>query len=338
MKEDKIFLAVTGHSLARAEKVNGEWTVSHSLEGEKINCIVQTQTDPSCVYIGTQSKGVLRSTDKGESWQQIGLKDIPVKSLAVDPSNPQTIYAGCKPVSLYVSNDGGENWHELEAMRNTSKFWWFSPADPPGMAPYVNSLAVSPTNPDVLLAGIEAGALMRSEDRGRTWSKHLRGSDRDCHSLKFHNEDGNWAYEGGGFGVSFSKDGGRTWKKPKAGLGPKYGWMVAADPERPDIWYLTASERPNVLKGQFHPMAHIDGQAHGDIYRMIGDGPWKQLSGGLPEPLDYMAFDLAVVPGETGKLYAGLANGEIWETDDYGESWDQLPINLGGIHHSMIVM
>ncbi|MDF1520745.1 MAG: hypothetical protein RQ728_08340 [Brevefilum sp.] len=41
MKEEKIFFAVTGQSLARAEKLNGEWTVSHSLEVEKINCIVQ---------------------------------------------------------------------------------------------------------------------------------------------------------------------------------------------------------------------------------------------------------------------------------------------------------
>ncbi|MDF1520743.1 MAG: hypothetical protein RQ728_08350 [Brevefilum sp.] len=202
----------------------------------------------------------------------------------------------------------------------------------------MNSLAVSPTNPEVLLAGIEVGAVMRSDDRGKTWSKHRRGSDRDCHSLKFHNEDGNWAYQGGGGGVSYSTDGGRSWKKPKAGLGLKYGWMVSADPERPDIWYLTASERPNLLKGQFHPLAHIDGQAQGHIYRKIGGGPWQQLSGGLPEPLDYMAFDLAVVPGKTGQLYAGLANGQIWQTDDYGENWDHLPIDFGGIHHSMIVM
>lgn len=337
-KEEKIFVAATGFSLARAEKVDGAWVVSHALEGVKINCIIKDPKNSKNIFIGTQNKGVLVSRDAGKNWKQSGLADIPVKSLAIDPTDSETIYAGCKPVSLYVSKDGGGTWEELPAIRETTKFWWFSPADPPGMAPYVNSLAVSPTNPDVIIAGIEVGAVMRSDDGGLTWSKHLRGSDRDCHSLKFHLSNGNWVYQGGGGGVSYSKDGGKKWQKPKSGLGPKYGWMVAADPERPEIWYLTASDRPNILKGQTHPLAHIDGQAQGHIYRKVGDDPWVQLSGGLPEPLDYMAFDLAVDPDRPGHLYAGLANGQVWASQDYGDQWEKLPFELVGVHDSMIVI
>ena len=44
-------------------------------------------------------------------------------------------------------------------------------------------------------------------------------------------------------------DGGVTWRQPRAGLGTKYGWMVAADALRPDVWYLSASGPPNPLKG-----------------------------------------------------------------------------------------
>jgi hypothetical protein len=339
MKNERVFLAATGRVLARAEKVRRQWVVTRPLEGVKINSMVRDPENPRTVYMGTQNDGVLISRDAGKSWQSRGLRGIPVKSLAVDPTDPLTLYAGCKPVSLYVSHDGAETWNELEAIRSTRKWWWFSPADPPGMTPYISDLGVSPTEPDVVLAGIEAGAVMRSEDRGRTWSKHLRGSDRDCHSLTFHHTDGDWVYEAGGMsGVAYSQNGGVDWRKPKEGIGPKYGWAVAADPERPEVWYLSAAEQGKLLKGEFTPPGHKDGQANAHLYRKIGDAPWEQLSGGLPEPLDYMAYGLAVLPEQPGHVYAGLGNGQVWFSEDYGDYWDLMPFNLGGVHNAMTVI
>ncbi len=224
------------------------------------------------IYLATQHQGVLKTFDAGKT-AKAGLT-IPIKALAMDPQDPQALYAGGKPVSLYVTHDGGDSWKELPALRKTRRWWWFSPADAPGITPYVNGLAVSPDIPRVILAGMETGAVLRSADGGLTWSKHLRGADRDCHSLKFHPTDGDWAYEGGGVhGVSFSQDGGRTWRKPIEGLGKKYGWMVVADPIRPEVWYLSASEQPKLLKAEFAPPAHQDGKARAHIYHKIDGTP-----------------------------------------------------------------
>lgn len=338
MARNHIFLAANGRSLMRAAKENGEWVVSKSLNDIKINSIEKSPVNPDEVYLGTQERGVMVSYDAGLSWQSVGLEDIPVKSMAIDPQDPRVLYAGGKPVSLYQSRDSGETWIELDALRATRRWWWFSPADPPGTTPYVSGLAVSPSDPKVILAGIEAGAVMRSEDGGQSWTKHLPGSDRDCHSLKFHRTNGDWVYEGGGFGVAFSQDGGRKWHRPKKGLGSKYGWMVAADSAQPDIWYLSASEMPNLLKGEFTPPGHHDGDARAHIYRKRGDAPWEQLAGGLPDPLDYMAYGLVTLPGVPGLVYAGLANGKIWQSSNYGESWVKLPIDLGGIHSAFCVI
>lgn len=339
MKKENIFLAATGRSLTRAEQDNGGWQITHQLEGVKINTIVRGAHNSQKVYLGTQHHGLMVSSDLGISWKSLGMEDKPIKAIALDPNNPQKIFVGSKPVSLFMSENEGGSWVELETMRQTRKWWWFSPADPPGWTPYVNALAVSPTDPDVILAGIELGAVMRSEDGGWSWSKHLRGSDRDCHSLKFHPVDGNWVYEGGGIsGPALSQDGGKTWRKPKEGLGKKYGWMVAADPERPEVWYVSASKQPNLLRGEFNPPAHKDGQANGHIYRKIGDEPWQQLGGGLPEPMDYFAYDLATLPEHPGTLFAGLANGEVWLSEDYGDHWSCLPFNVGRVHSSMIVI
>lgn len=339
MVKKRIIFVASGTSFVRVQLGPQGWVETHPLEGVRINRIVADPHQHGRVYLATQHKGVLCSEDAGQTWQERGLAGIPVKALAIDPRDPLRLYAGGKPISLYASRDGGQSWEELPALRKAKRWWWFSPADPPGMTPYVNDLTVSPEDPNVILAGIEAGAVLRSADGGRSWSRHLRGADRDPHSLKFHPTDGRWAYEAGGVrGPAFSQDGGKTWRKPLEGLGPKYGWRVAADPLQPEIWYLSASEQPNLWRGEFAPPGHQDGRARAHLYRKNGDAPWVQLAGGLPEPLDYMAYDLATVPDEPGSLYAGLANGEVWHTQDYGDTWEKLPFNLGRIGVAMVVL
>jgi photosystem II stability/assembly factor-like uncharacterized protein len=337
----KIFLAATGTSLARAISVDGEWQVQHSLEGTRINCLVQDPLTPQRVYAGTQGRGILVSQDFGVTWQSTGLEGMPVKSLALSKHQPGLLYAGGKPVSLFISQDGGESWAELDGLRRSRKWWWFSPAEPPDWSPYVIALTISPSNPKVLMAGIELGGVLRSDDGGHTWTKHRRGALRDCHSLTFHPTNGDWVYQGGAglrSGAAFSRDGGITWQQPKEGLGAKYGWKVVPDPERPEVWYLSASEHPNFLRGEFEPPAHVDGKANAHIYRSVGGAAWEKLSGGLPEPLDYMAYALVTDPQAPGHLYAGLSNGDVWHTTDYGDKWARLPFTLSGIHTAMIIL
>lgn len=335
MNNGRIFLASTGEALLRAEWVDSVWRVVKVLDHIQVNCIVSDPVDTTNVYVGSQRKGILISGETGKTWNPLGLETHPIKSIVIDPFNPKKIYAGCKPVSLFLSNDGGETWQELPGLRIRKKWWWFSPAEPPDWSPYIQALTISPTTPNVIFAGIELGGVLRSTDGGETWSDHKKGAHRDCHSLKFHPIHGDWIYQGGGGGPAVSRDGGITWRKMKAGLGTKYGWMVAADVKQPEIWYLSASSIPNPLLGEFTPPAHHDGQAKAHIYRSVGGAAWEQLSGGLPQPLDYMAYALIADPKLPGCLYAGLANGDVWFTADYGDSWKQMPLNFGKIQRTL---
>jgi len=136
-----------------------------------------------------------------------------VKSVAVSRLDSNRVYAGTKPAYLFRSDDGGRTWHDLSGFRKIpNRWWWFSPAEPPDFRPYVMSIAPSPTEHDVVLAGIELGAVVRSTDGGETWSRHRTGALRDCHSLKFHATDGTRLYQAGGTGAgaAFSLDGGLT--------------------------------------------------------------------------------------------------------------------------------
>jgi hypothetical protein len=279
---------------------------------------------------------VLRSQDAGKTWQPAGLPGRIVKSIAVsafpgeNATAPGMVFAGTKsPPSVFMSADGSETWVEQEAFRRIrSRWFWFSPAEPPFTA-YVQGIALSPTDPNVVIAGIEAGAVVRSQDGGQTWSDHRPGAVRDCHTLTFHATNGEWAYEGGGTGPAYSRDGGKTWRQPKDGLDRRYCWAVAADPAHPEVWYVSASPGP------FKAHSRDNAQAH--IFRSVGGAPWEKLSGGLPQPLNSMPYALVTDRSAPGHLYAGLSSGDVWFSEDYGDHWGKLPFSLGGIHTALLL-
>ncbi len=332
-----LFIANTGQSLTRAERrAQNNWEVEQIMPGEDVRCLALDPFDSRVIYAGTGNNGVLRSQDQGRSWTHAGLEFILVRALAPSPHEAGVIYAGARPASVFVTRDAGATWTELEGFRKIRGRWsWWSPAEPPDFRPHVQGLAISPTDANTILAGIEFGAVVRTTNGGLTWSTPRPGALRDCHTLIFHARNPNWAYEGGGGGAAVSRDGGLTWQQPKDGLDRRYGWACAADPQRPEVWYTSASP---MVSASMVPAAHIDGKANAYIYRSAGGAAWEQLSGGLPQPLNYMAYALLTDPEESGHLYAGMSNGEVWFSSDYGDSWQKLPFNLGGIHRSLVMI
>jgi hypothetical protein len=194
----------------------------------------------------------------------------------------------------------------------------------------VQSIALAPDDPNWLLAGIELGAVLRSLDGGESWEGHRRGSLRDCHSLAVNAAQPHWVYEAGGsgVGVAFSHNGGYSWQQHRHGLDRHYGWAVAADCALPEVVYASLS------RSAFR--AHSTGGAQAGLYRWAGTADWVRLSGGLPEPLNDMPYALLTDPSATGHLYAGLSSGQVWFTADFGEAWQLMPFNLGGIHRSLV--
>lgn len=327
-----LILATTGRAVTRATRTGENWEVDSVLDGMQVNMLVASPHDAAVIFAATQQNGLQRSTDRGLTWNSVGLDGHPIKALALHPHDSSILYAGVKPAGIWKSTDGGQTWFELEGFRRIpSRRLWFSPAEAPGTA-YVQGLVVPAADPDVVVAGIEFGAVVRSTDGGQTWKDHRKGALRDCHSLIGHPTAGAMMYEGGGTGAgaSISRDAGASWTQLRKGADRHYGWSVAADPANPEIWYASLSPGPN--------KAHSTGQAEAYIYRNEGKGTWVPLSGGLPQPLPEMPYALRTDPDTPGHLYAGLANGDVWHTEDYGDSWVQMPLNLKSVHRDMIIL
>ena len=331
MMNAKVILVTTGSGLERAERLeSGNWSITSLLEDQDPRCLAADPGNPEVVYAGTQENGVLRSTDRGKSWTPAGMEGQTVKSLAVSPHDPAVIYAGTKPAYLHLTRDGGDTWHELEGFRSIPGRWfWMSPAEKPYKA-YVQAIAISPEDPDIVLAGIEFGAVVLSTDGGRSWSGHRSGSLRDCHNLKFHASSGDWVYEAGGSGggASVSRDGGRTWRKSGSGLAKSYGVACAADPERPELWYVSVAQSPGKAYGR---------EAEAYLYRSDEEGGWQPI-GWETHPMAAMPTALVTDPAAPGHLYAGSVNGDLWFSADHGDAWEKLPVKFKYVWSSMLVL
>jgi photosystem II stability/assembly factor-like uncharacterized protein len=307
--------AATGDAVARLEEADGAWSVELALRGSGAQCLAVDPSDPDTVYAGLRGGGVQRTRDGGRTWTDCGLPADDVFSVAVSAADG-AVYAGTEPSALFASDEGGETWHELAGLLELpSRPTWSFPPRP--WTSHVRWIAPSPHDGDLLLAGIELGGLMRSTDGGETWQDHRPGAQPDVHSLAWHPHVEGCAYEAGGGGAAWSEDGGETWHAADEGRDRHYTWSVAVDPEDPDLWYVSASTGPFAAHGRGDPQARI--------FRRR-DGTWEALGGGLPDPFPGMPYALVWTDG---RLFAGLANGELWESGDRGDTWRRCPLADG---------
>jgi photosystem II stability/assembly factor-like uncharacterized protein len=304
---DRLYGA-TGDAIIRLDENGGGWAAERYLAGSGAQCLAVDPANPDTVYAGLREGGVQRTRDGGRTWHDCALPEPGVFSLAVSAADG-AVYAGTEPSRLFRSDDGGEHWRDLEALLDLpSRPTWRFPPRP--WTSHVRWIAPSPHVPELILVGIELGGLMRSSDGGESWEDHRPGAQRDVHSLAWHPRVRGRAYEAGGGGAAFSEDAGESWRPADEGRDRHYTWSVAVDPEDAEVWYVSASTGPFAAHGAGDPQARI--------YRRRGGEPWRALAGGLPEPLPAMPYALVAADG---RLFAGLADGVIWESRDGGESW-----------------
>jgi photosystem II stability/assembly factor-like uncharacterized protein len=155
-------------------------------ESMHIGKIAVDPRDSKAVYVAAMGplwspggdRGLYKTNDGGKSWTQV-LKvseNTGVSDVVLDPRNPDVLYAGAyqrrrhvwtligggPESALYKSTDAGATWKKLENGL---------PKEDIGRI----GLAISPANPEVVYAVIEAanqaGGFFRSKDRGANWQK-----------------------------------------------------------------------------------------------------------------------------------------------------------------------
>ncbi|NUQ41254.1 MAG: glycosyl hydrolase [Calditrichaceae bacterium] len=197
---------------------------------EHVGKIVIDPRNSEVVYVAAQGplwapggdRGLYKTTDGGKNWKQILSinENTGVSDLDYDPRNPDVLYAsayqrrrhvwtlinGGPESALYKSTDAGANWKKIESGL---------PKEEMGRI----GLAVSPANPDVVYAIVEAankaGGFFRSTDMGENWEKrsgYVSGSPQYYQEIICDPKEVNRVYSMDVW-MQITEDGGKTFRK-----------------------------------------------------------------------------------------------------------------------------
>jgi len=256
------------------------------------------------VYCGT-SDGVYRQSDGDPTeWTRVAAVGD-VTAVAVDESG---VWAGTEPSAVYHAPDG-ETFAECGGLADlpSSDDWAFPPR------PSTHHVRWLEPTPERLYVAVEAGALVRSPDRGETWRDRVPSGPYDTHSMATHDDRSDLAYSAAGDGFYVTEDGGDSWRTAEAGLNRTYCWSVACDPADPERVLVSAADGPR--------SAHDAGTASSAVFRKAGvDADWERCDD-PPGPNGLLASALAATgPGEA----VAATNRGLFETGDWGASWTEI--------------
>lgn len=295
---------------------------SVELPGQAVLCAVALAD--GTLLAGVDGGLLIRSPDAA-GWTEVEgpPSGTRVTALEAGPAgrkgDPPVLWAGTEPSRVYDSHDGGRTWRPrpgLEGLESADE-WSFPPRPD---THHVRTFAAHPGDPDRLLVGIEAGAVVSTEDGGSSWADRRPAGPYDPHAMRTHPDAPGLVRVAAGDGWIESDDHGRTWRRPaQPPLG--YLWDVALDAADPERALIVAAEGAGA--------AHGHGRPSSALFLREGAGPWRQVGRelGLDTRRTPSVAALPDVPGGFALLTREM---ELHLSVDGGHSWNPLPLAWPG--------
>src|SRR5215472_11868647 len=238
-------VVVTRAALLIARRVS-TWTVDEHLGGRSPDCVAVDPRDPTRVYCGTAGAGLFRSHDSRRTWEPVGpgIEHGTIKAVAVSPVERANgfgiVYAGTEPSAVFRSDTGGDSWVDLAGLcaLPSADTWSFPPRPHTN---HVRWIEADVSVADRVFVAIEAGALVRTFDGGRTWHDRVRGGPYDTHTAVTHPLAPGRICSAAGDGYFESTEAGDSWRSPEEGLKHHYLVGVAVDPADPGTVIVSAT-------------------------------------------------------------------------------------------------
>jgi photosystem II stability/assembly factor-like uncharacterized protein len=265
---------------------------------------------------------------------------------------PSHIYVGTIPGGLFISRDGGETFelnrplwnHEsrggdLFATEGTGVTHWAgTPASDAGdFAPGICSILVDPRNHDRVLVGVSTAGVFETQDGGKSWRGRNKGLlndylpnpeaewGHDAHATELCKGQPDHIWQQNHCGVFHSTDGAATWKRvsqPERGV--HFGFPIAVDERDGNTaWVVPGKsdqQRMAIDGGLFVGRTHDGGQT------------WEQLRAGLPQQNAYDVVLRHALGVSGNRLAFGSTTGNLYVSEDRGESWSTAANNLPPIY------
>ena len=312
--------------------------------GGRITDIEITQNPPLTIYLGAASGGILKSTDEGDTWENIfsQIPTISIGDIAIDPNNEDILYAGTGEANassysffgsgIYKSEDAGENWYPsgLEATAYIGRI----------IVDYNNSERIYAAACGNLFSKSEERGIYRSINGGDTWERILFISDTTAAmDIVQHPTEPDILYatmwermRGLNHRQSFGETSG-IWKTTNGGD----DWVELTNglPTGTDVGRIgidIAKSNPSVL------YAFYDRSTGSSVYKTINDGAsWTQTNDtplqGMSNGYGWYFGQIRIDPANENIAYAmGVY---MYKTTNGGTSWSESGSSMHVDHHAM---
>ncbi len=275
------------------------WVTSPAMKGQSIRALAVAPSDSKIMVAGTLA-GIFRTTDRGDTWQQIspvGSTEIhEVESIAIDPTDPKTIYAGTWHLP-WKTTDGGAHWSNI-------KHGIIDDSD-------VFSIIIDPRQPKVVYASACSG-IYKSEDGGAEFQK-IQGIPSTARRTRVLMQDPQHlqtVFAGTTEGLFRTDDGGAYWTR-----------ITSEDVIVNDVYVDPTNSK--------HVLMAID--RGGVLASEDGGTSFFQSNSG------FSARQIAALSGDfrhPNDLYLGVVNDKQWGgaflSSDGGLRWQQIEQGLDG--------
>jgi photosystem II stability/assembly factor-like uncharacterized protein len=297
---------------------------------------------------GHWGQKVHRSSDMGASWEEVTAPKYPEGETKSDGTpatvsyiwlikpgskdQPNRLYVGTEPGGLFQSDDGGSTFELVRGLwdhPSRPENWFGGGRDFPGLC----SLIIDPRDSQHMWAGISVGGVFETHDGGKTWEGRNQGLlacylpnpnaeyGHDPHFMTASPANPDVLWQQNHCGIFRSTNGGKQWDNISQPGGPAYfGSAIALDEKDPDTaWVVPA----------------VDAEFRLAVDRALcvcrttdGGKTWTALRNGLPQDTTYdLVFRHALdINGDT--LAFGTTTGNLYISEDRGDSWQCLENNL----------
>jgi photosystem II stability/assembly factor-like uncharacterized protein len=311
-------------------------------------------TDPrhgtlwACLDHGHWGRKLHRSRDGGATWAEVTAPKFPegAEVKAGQPASvsylwivmpggadqPNRLYIGTEPGGLFQSDDGGDSFCLVESLWNHPSRpdnWFGGGRDHPGLC----SIALDPRDSRHVVVGISVGGVFETCDGGQTWIGRNKGLlanylpnpeaeyGHDPHYLLMSPSNPDVWWQQNHCGIFRSTDSGANWQHISQPGGPAYfGFAIAVDDQdENNAWVVPAVDAEYRL---------AVGNALCVCRTEDGGQTWTALRNGLPQENTYDLVYRHALDKRGDRLAFGTTTGNLYWSDDRGDSWRCLSHHL----------
>ncbi len=150
----------------------------HPWEFARVWHLEPSLDDPDTVYAGVEDAALFRSTDAGQTWQELpglrqhstgpnwhpGAGGLCLHTILIDPQEPKRMYVAISAAGVFRTEDGGETWQPINRGLKSEGI----PDPDAAVGHCVHRIALHPTKPGVLFMQ-KHWDVMRTDDHGDNW-------------------------------------------------------------------------------------------------------------------------------------------------------------------------